>query len=96
MSITNELDIKASICDPRSDVNDANSCEQVVLKIPFSEVEKLYSLELSESDEHYSYFSEYEPAQIWSFGFGAVIFFYVTGLGVGAVLGAIKQFTRIT
>lgn len=87
--MANEKILKTQICD-----EDLSLCQDVFLKIPLDEVEKLQSMELSKSNEWSSLSTEYDFAQIWGFAFSVVIFFYLTGLGIGIVLDAIKQFTR--
>ncbi|MBF0751058.1 MULTISPECIES: hypothetical protein [unclassified Pasteurella] len=84
-----EIILTTVICD-----TDSSVCQDVFLKIPKTEITKFQSSELSKIGEWGEYSMQYEPAQIWGFAFSAIVFFYLTGLGVGSVLSAIKQFTR--
>ncbi|NBH74744.1 hypothetical protein [Rodentibacter pneumotropicus] len=84
-----EIIVTTVICDADSSV-----CQDVFLKIPKTEITKFQSLELSKIGEWGAYSTQYELAQIWGFAFSAILFFYLTCLGVGSVLGAIKQFSR--
>ncbi|MCQ9122784.1 hypothetical protein [Rodentibacter caecimuris] len=84
-----EIIVMTAICDADSSV-----CQDVFLKIPQIEITKFQSSELSKIGEWSSYSTQYEPAQIWGFAFSAIVFFYFTGLGIGSVLGAIKQFSH--
>ncbi|QPB42573.1 hypothetical protein [Rodentibacter haemolyticus] len=89
MANNGEIIITTVICDTNSAV-----CQDVFLKIPADEMSKFHSTELSKINEWGAYSTQYEPAEIWGFAFSAIVFFYFTGLGVGSVLGAIKQFSR--
>ncbi|OOF58377.1 hypothetical protein [Rodentibacter myodis] len=89
MANNDEIIITTAICD-----KDFNVCQDVFLKIPANEISKFHSTELSKISEWETYSTQYDPAQIWGFAFSAIVFFYFTGLGIGSVLGAIKQFSR--
>lgn len=73
--------------------NGVDSCNDgVVLKIPYDEVLKFHSVEISKSE--LNTFSDSDLTQIWSFAFFSVLTFYCLGLGVGSVLGFLKRELR--
>ncbi|MDE9460832.1 hypothetical protein [Xenorhabdus bovienii] len=72
-------EITTKFCEPNINlVSDINSCNDVILKLPKSEMNKLQSSIISSNPP----LNEIN-ANIFMAGFGLVLFFYLLGFGVG-------------
>ena len=80
-----EIEITTKFCHPNMNFGDENGCDDIVLKIPYSEVIKIQSTEIQNKPE----LGEFNMG-LFSYGLGLVLVFYVLAFGLGQMIKMVR------
>lgn len=83
--MANEVDITARFCHPYMNYGSVDGCDEIVLKIPQTEVVKLQSVEVQSKPELGAF-----NMGLFSYGLGLVLVFYVLAYGLGQMIKMVR------
>ena len=81
----NETVVTAKFCHPYMNFGSENGCDEIVLKIPQSEVAKLQTVEIQNKPQ----LGEFDIG-LFSYGLGLVLMFYVLSYGLGQKIKMVR------
>lgn len=84
------IEITTKFCHPQMNFGGEGGCDDITLKIPVAEVEKLQSVGVS-SNSNPPEIDYGVSAQFWSFAFTSVLFLWLFAKGIGAILKFVRN-----
>lgn len=83
--MNSEIEITTKFCHPYMNFGGEDGCDEIVLKIPQSEVAKLQTVEIQNKPQ----LGEFDTG-LFSYGLGLVLMFYVLAYGLGQMIKMVR------
>nr|DAP14233.1 MAG TPA: Inovirus G7P protein [Inoviridae sp.] len=89
--MSNEIEITTKFCHPYMNFG-GDGCDQIVLKIPQTEAEKLVESAQASGNENQNFSAQDFIHHVDSFGFsfGLVLIFYLIAKSIGSILAILR------